>query len=261
MTAPPQQEALITPGAVGRMIAPGRGRIALGALMSAVSAVLSLVPIMAVAEVARLLLVGNAQTWRLWAWVAVGMLAMLGRTVLYGGSLMICHIADVDFVHLLRRQIVQHLTTLPLGWFTQSGSGEIKKAVSDDVTRIHVIVAHLAGDLTSAVLVPVVSIIYLLTCNPLLTGVLLLYVVVVFLAASPAMSRGFRKYMDEWNRAQGTLSSATVELVDGIEVVKTYGSGSTAFQRLRGHARSTFRAPLHTRSRNFKRRTTCQRNH
>ena len=231
MTAPPQQEALITPGAVGRMIAPVRGRIALGALMSAVSAVLSLVPFMAVAEVARLLLEGNAQTWRLWAWVAVGMLAMLGRTVLYGGSLMICHIADVDFVHLLRRQIVQHLTTLPLGWFTQSGSGEIKKAVSDDVTRIHVIVAHLAGDLTSAVLVPVVSIIYLLTCNPLLTGVLLLYVVVVFLAASPAMSRGFRKYMDEWNRAQGTLSSATVELVDGIEVVKTYGSGSTAFQR------------------------------
>lgn len=222
---------LITPGAMGRMIAPVRGRIALGALMSAASSILAIVPFVAVAQVVELLLRAEAPAGRVWAWVIGGLLAMVGRSLLYGGSLMICHAADVDFVHLLRRQIVAHLTTLPLGWFGQEGSGEIKKAVTDDVTRIHVIVAHLAGDLTSAVLVPVVSLIYLLSCSPPMTGLLLAYVVVVFAASTPAMSRGFTQHMDEWNRAQGRLSSATVELVDGIEVVKTYGEGSATFRR------------------------------
>ncbi|WP_211223208.1 ABC transporter ATP-binding protein [Propionicicella superfundia] len=223
-------DALVTPGALARMTAPVRGRMILGAAMSAVSAVCALVPFVAVAEVVRLLLEdGPSRT--VWTWVVVGVVAMVARTLLYGGALSLCHYADVDFVHLLRRQIVRHLRLLPLGWFDEAGSGEVKKAVTDDVTRIHVIVAHLAGDLTSAVLVPIVSIGYLFTRNVPMTVLLLGYVVIVFLAAAPAMQRGYRAHMDEWNRAQGAVSTATVELVDGVEVVKTYGTGSAVFRR------------------------------
>lgn len=226
----PPPDSLVTPGALARMVAPVRGRMILGAAMSAVSAAFALVPFVAVAEVVRLLVDGGS-TGTVWRWVVVGVVAMVLRTVLYGGALMICHVADVDFVHLLRRQIVRHLRLLPLGWFDDAGSGAVKKAVSDDVTRIHVIVAHLAADLTSAVVVPILSIAYLLTRNAPLTGLLLAYVVLVFLAAAPAMRRGYQAHMDEWNRAQGKVSSATVELIDGIEVVKAYGTASAVFRR------------------------------
>lgn len=227
-TAP--SDALITPGAVGRMVAPVRGRIVLGAVMSGLSAVLALVPFVAVAEVVRLL-VEEAPAARVWPWVVAGAVAMIARTALYGGALMICHVADVDFVHLLRRRIVRHLRTLPLGWFDDSGSGEVKKAVTDDVTRIHVIVAHLAADLTSAVVAPLAAVAYLFTRDAATTGLLLAYVVGAFVVSAPAMARGYRAHMTEWNHAQATLSVATVELVDGIEVVKTYGDGSTVSRR------------------------------
>ncbi len=226
----PVPEPLITPGALGRMVAPVRGRMILGAVMSAASAVLALVPFVAVVEVVRVLATGGEASTA-WAWVVGGALALVGRTVLYGGALMVCHVADVDFVHLLRRQIVRHLRLLPLGWFDDSGSGEIKKTVTDDVTRIHVIVAHLAGDMTSAIVVPVASVVYLLTQDVAMTGLLLAYIVLVFALSVPFMMRGFRQHMDEWNRAQAALSTATVELVDGIEVVKTYGTGSTVLRR------------------------------
>lgn len=228
--AEPSPDALVTPGALARLVAPVRGRMVVGAAMSAVSALLALVPFVAVAQVVRLL-VEHSPAGPVWAWVAVGAVAMVLRTVLYGGALMLCHVADVDFVHLLRRRIVRHLRLLPLGWFDDAGSGEVKKAVTDDVTRIHVIVAHLAADLTSALVVPVVSIAYLFAQNAAMTGLLLGYVVAVFAAAAPGMRRGYAAHMDEWNRAQGKVSSATVELVDGVEVVKTYGTGSAVFRR------------------------------
>lgn len=223
-------DALVTPGALARMTAPVRARMVVSAAMSAVSSVCALVPFVAVAEVVRLLL-ESGSTGAMWIWVAVGVVAMVARTLLYGGALSLCHFADVDFVHLLRRRVVRHLRLLPLGWFDEAGSGEVKKAVTDDVTRIHVIVAHLAGDLTSAILVPIVSIGYLLTRNVPMTGLLLVYVLVVFAAAAPAMRRGYQAHMDDWNRAQGAVSTATVELVDGVEVVKTYGTSSAVFRR------------------------------
>jgi ATP-binding cassette subfamily B protein len=60
---------------------------------------------------------------------------------------------------------------------------------------------------------------------------LAVYVLVVFIASMPATTWAFKRYMDEWNRAQSALSTATVELVDGIQVVKTYGDGSATSQR------------------------------
>lgn len=221
---------LVTPGALARMVRPVRGRMILGAGLSGLSSIFALLPYVAVAEVIRLLLV-EGSPGAIWGWVAVGVISLVLRSLLYGAALSICHVADVDFVHMLRRQVVGHLRKLPLGWFDDAGSGEVKKAVTDDVTRIHVIVAHLAGDLTSAVLVPIVSIVYLLTQNVPMALALLAYIVLVFAAAVPAMQRGYRAYMDEWNRAQGAVSRATVELVDGVEVVKTFGAGSAVFHR------------------------------
>ena len=224
------QESLVTPGALGRMVQPVRGRMITGAVMSALSAVFALVPFVAVAEAARLL-TASAPPGHIWTWVVIGAIGLVGRTLLYSGSLLLCHVADVDFVHLLRRSIVRHLRLLPLGWFTDNGSGSVKKLVTDDVTRIHVIVAHMAADLTSAILVPVVSLTYLLWVNVPFTAAMLAYVLVVFAVMAPSIQRGYSMYMEEWNLAQARLSAATVELVDGIEVVKTFGSSSAVLSR------------------------------
>jgi ATP-binding cassette subfamily B protein len=223
--SPPAEEPLLDPGALGTFIAPVRGRLVLGSALAGVSAIAALFPFVAVAEIGRSLLEGD-DARRAWIWVAVGVAAMLARSVLYGAALAVCHYADADFRHRLRTDLVRHLGRLPLGWFAEHGSGEVKKAVADDVKHMHAIVAHLAADLTSAVVAPLAALVYLIAADWRFTVLLLLYMAGVAAAVAPASKRAYDRHMDDYNRAQGELGSAAVELVDGIEVVKTFGDGS-----------------------------------
>ncbi|MDR0593439.1 MAG: hypothetical protein LBG60_09365, partial [Bifidobacteriaceae bacterium] len=103
-----------------------RGRMALIAAMSLVGAAASVVPMIAIVELARALdpAPGQAvQPGRVWgiAGVAIGALVLSFATV--GASLIISHLADNDLQLDLRRRIVEHLRELPLGWFDTRSSG------------------------------------------------------------------------------------------------------------------------------------------
>ena len=82
-----------------------------------------------------------------------------------------------------------------------------------------------------AILSPIVALIYLVAMDWKFSLVLVGYIGVCLALAAPSMRRAYRTNVDSWNLAMSTLTSATVELGDGIEVVKTYGSGSRAFAR------------------------------
>ena len=224
-------EALIDSGALSALVAPVRARLLLGMAMSALSAVAALVPFVAIAEVGHLLLTDDPDTGRVWLWALTGVVAVVTRSLLYGGSLMLCHLADADFRYQVRVRITRRLGGLPLGWFADHGSGQVKKMVTDDVSRMHVIVAHLAADLTSALVAPFAALVYLFVVDWAFALALLGYIVVSIAAVAPALQRGYAAHMDEYNHAQGALGSAAVELVDGIEVVKTFGRGNSIFTR------------------------------
>lgn len=227
-------EELVDPGALSGFIAPVKKTLVLGVIMSGFSGVITLVPYIAIAEIARLFFEGEWDEVAIWSWVVAGVIAVVLRTVLYGGALSVCHYADAEFRYILRSKLTQHLGTVPLGWFLDAGSGEVKKAVSDDVKRMHTIVAHVAADITSAIVAPTAAIIYLFVMDWRFAAVVVGYVIFTIAVVAPAMQRGYQKYMDEYNRAQAGLSKAAVELVDGIEVVKTFGLGSTVFNRFSG---------------------------
>ncbi|ADD42939.1 ABC transporter ATP-binding protein [Stackebrandtia nassauensis] len=219
------REALIDPGALASFLAPVRGRLLVGVVLSGISAVVALFPFVAVAEIGRTLIEdGGAE--RAWTWVAIGIAAILGRTLLYGSALALCHYADADFRHHLRVRLVRHLATLPLGWFADHGSGEVKKAVADDVKNMHTIVAHYAIDLTSAIVAPLAALVYMSTVDWRFALVIVAYIAVVAAIVAPSSKRAYLTHMDDYNRAQGELGATAVELVDGIEVVKTFGEGS-----------------------------------
>ncbi len=96
---------------------------------------------------------------------------------------------------------------------------------------MHLLVAHLPADVVPAILSPIVALIYLVAKDWKFSLVLVGYIGVCLALAAPSMRRAYRTNVDSWNLAMSTLTSATVELGDGIEVVKTYGSGSRAFAR------------------------------
>lgn len=226
------ESSVITPGALAKLMHPVRRTLIVGGVLAALSAVASMIPFIAVAEIGRALITHGIQdASAVWAWAIVGVAAALARLLLYGTATQMCHYADAEFRYVTRARLSRHLGALPLGWFRRNGSATVAKAVSQDVKRMHVIIAHTIGDVTSAVIAPLTAVVYMAIIDWRFTLLVVGYVIAVFLDVMPMMQRVYELYMDDYDRALSELADATVELADGIEVVKTYGERSHGMKR------------------------------
>lgn len=98
------------------------------------------------------------------------------------------HLYDARFAAALRRRLMDKLSTLPLGWFTNRKAADVKTLVGDDVAALHYVVTHSVLDLVAAVVTPVVALGYLFAVQWRLALVLLLPLV-VFLFVMIRISR------------------------------------------------------------------------
>ncbi len=216
--------------ALRRLLAPLRARLAVAVALQAVSSAVGVVPLIAVAETARMLLESPVDDGRVWRAVVVcGAAAPIG--LLTGAAAVtLTHLGDAALQLSLRRALADRLGRLPLGWFSIRGSGTVKKAVHDDVHAMHYLVAHTLLDVTTVVVVPVTALAYLLSVDwrlallclvPLLAGIWLF---------ARAMA-GVGPKMVDYARAATEINSGVVEFVDGIAVIKTFGRARVAHER------------------------------
>ena len=231
--AAPPSDGVREPGswrAAAELLRPVRGRLALGAALALVGSASGLLPYAAVAQIGRELL-GARRDAVVWAWVAVGVAGAAGRLALMVAASLITHYADADQQRLLRTRLARHAAALPLGWFTGRGSGELKKAMEDDIEDMHHMVAHAVLDLAGAVGLPAAALVYLVATDWRMTALTLAALPAAALALGAA-HRTMPVRMAELTRAQVDLNNAVVEYVDGIEVVKAYGGAGRARRRL-----------------------------
>ena len=220
------------PSPIGRLLAPVRGTLILACIFQALSSAAGVVPFIAVAELGRVLLTdGPMDTALAWTIAGIGAGALVVRLVFMMATGGLTHLADVDFQLDLRRRMAAHLGRVPLGWFTDRNAGQIKKALQDDVTALHHLVGHAYTNLVSAAVTPVVALAYLLwvdwrltlvTIVPLALGMGLLY---------GLQMRGYGEKIAAYNAALGRVNAASVEFVQGIAVVKTFGQTHKAYGR------------------------------
>ncbi|MFI7700329.1 ABC transporter ATP-binding protein [Nonomuraea sp. NPDC049480] len=213
------------------LLAPIRPRLIAAALLQVVYAVSALVPFVCVAELARALLSpGGAGGGRIWPIAALAVTGLLVRFVSFGVAGAITHFADADLQLHLRRRMAAHLSRVPLGWFGERNSGQVKQALQDDVREMHHLVAHALLDLLAAVVTPVAALAYLLYVDWRLTLVVLIPVP-LFAVAFAFMMRGYEEQMRRWSEANARISAAVVEFVQGIAVIKTFGQTRRSYRR------------------------------
>ncbi|GIH23373.1 ABC transporter [Acrocarpospora phusangensis] len=214
---------------LGELLAPVRARLWVAGGLQVVASVAGLVPYVMVAELAGELL-GEADPGRIWTIVGVAVAGLLVRTLAAGTAVTVTHLADVGLQLRLRRRIVAKLGAVPLGWFTARGSGEVKKAVQDDVHSLHHLVGHAVLDLTSAAVAPLASVAYLFWVDWRM-ALATVATLPVYLTAYTLMMRGYQARLGEMNEATERINSTAVEFVNGIAVVKTFGQSRRAHER------------------------------
>jgi ATP-binding cassette, subfamily B, bacterial IrtA/YbtP len=105
--------------------------------------------------------------------------------------------------------------------------------VGEDVSAVHPFIAHSPGELVSAFVVPLVSLVYLVTVDWRLTLVTVVPVVLAVALVPMMMTSARLREQEEFDAAMGRIASSVVEFVQGIAVVKAFGGGDRAHHRFR----------------------------
>ena len=198
-------------------------------VLHVIGTVAGLAPLLAVAELGRTLLApGPTDHARVWTIVIVGAAGLLVRLVLTAASSGIGHLIDGDVQLSLRRALAARLSRVPLSWYTRRSTGELTKLVGEDVSAVHPAIAHSPGEIASAVVVPLVSLAYLLTVDWRLTLITLIPVGLALALVPLFMLPARQREQADYDTATGRLGHSAVEFVQGISVVKVFGGADRA---------------------------------
>ena len=212
---------------IARLGAPVRTRLRIGQVLVLLSAILAVAPYIALVQLGDILLRAHRaglspDTQQVSGAVMVLVSAYSTRLLLYFLALLITHLADLSLRDRLRRDIVARISHAPLSWFTASTSGRLRKAVQDDTTLVHTVIAHGPVERLNAIVTPLA----LLGCAFWIDWRLALLAVstlVLYVLTYSVSMRGMNEKTVEMDRKLAAISSAMVEFVSGIGVVKAFG--------------------------------------
>ncbi|WP_280277983.1 ABC transporter ATP-binding protein [Nocardia wallacei] len=197
-----------------------------------IGAVAGLAPLLAVVELGRnLLSPGPIDHARVWFAVGAGAAGLLVKLLGTAASSGIGHLLDGRIQLSFRRQLADRLGRVPIGWLSRRRTGELTKVVGEDVSAVHPFIAHTPGELVSAFVVPLVSLVYLFTVDWRLTLVTLIPVVLAVAVVPLMMTPRRLREQREFDAAMGRIANSVVEFVQGISVVKAFGGAGRAHRR------------------------------
>lgn len=153
-----------------------------------------------------------------------------GLCAFFSSSL--AHTAAYDIIYALRLQLMEKLTRVPSGYFTQTTQGAIKKILSDDTEQLEVFIAHHICDIVAAVATPLLTLIYLFVMDWRLALVTLVPIFISLVLLSACLNKSDKATLqvelhDSQERMQGTI----IEYIHGMPVIKVFNRTLGAFRR------------------------------
>ena len=71
-------------------------------------------------------------------------------------ALCLSHIAAFKTLYHLKYNFIRYLSCLPLGFYTNHSSGELRKIVDDDIEKIEIFIAHQLPDMIGSFATPII---------------------------------------------------------------------------------------------------------
>ena len=158
-----------------------------------------------------------------WVWLIVVLAATAGYAPVHHLSLRAALRSGADISRGLHRRIGDHLTVLPLGWFTAARVGSLSALLSEGVSQITGIAAHLVRPVVTAVLTPA-TVAIVLTCYDWRLGLLALVTVPLAVAVAAGAARLLARADEVRDAAQGEISGRIIEYAQLQPVLRASGA-------------------------------------
>lgn len=209
---------------LSEMLRPFRARLGAAIALQAVAGICSLLPLIALAQLADSLrqappLASSALNWVVVAVVASA-LWLFGQTL----ALHLTHQVDADLCDRLRVRLAEHLQRLPLGWFARLGPEGVTRYAEQDVRALHQLVGHAPTDLVNLLLIPMATLAYLLWSNSALALWCLLPLALGVLGYWRLGSAHYREDVAQRNSAIQRLFSDYSQFAGNLGLVRQFPS-------------------------------------
>jgi len=193
-------------------------------LFSALSSLTGVLPFLFVWLIIRSLLNSGGESISpdivTYAWYACAV-AMLS-VFFYFAALTCSHVAAFRVEGNMRRIAMQKIVNKPLGFFDKNTSGRIRKIIDDDSATTHSFIAHQLPELAGAIILPIVTIVMILTFNWQLGVACLIPLLFAFATMAYMMGGASTAFQQHYMNAQEEMSNEAVEYIRGIPVVKVF---------------------------------------
>lgn len=124
-------------------------------------------------------------------------------------------------VYMLRKQVFDHLTVLPVNYFDTHQTGDIISRISYDVDTLNASITHDLLQVCTSVVTVVGSLIYMIRISPLLLTVFLITVPATIIVAR-MRTKKVRPLVRERSRKLGELNGYAEEMLSGQKTIKAY---------------------------------------
>ena len=205
-------------------------------ILSIISALVALVPFWYIWRIVHDVLAvapdfAHAGNIARYGWSAV--LFSVISIVLYIGALMCSHLSAFRVAANIRKKLLRHITSLPLGVTEKYGSGSLRRIVNTSSSATENYLAHRLPDKAGAIATPVGLLVLLLAFDWRLGLLSLIPVVLGFLIMMKMTGARMEQKMREYQNSLSSMSNEAVEYVRGVPVVKTFGQTIFSFKRFK----------------------------
>ncbi|MCA6916610.1 ABC transporter ATP-binding protein/permease [Pectobacterium versatile] len=207
---------------------PVRGQIRLAMCLSGLSVLAGIAFLLFLAWSIQLLIVQPAS----WPLLTMGgaMLCLCASYLLRLLAFNQSHYAAFRLENQIRRALAEQLARIPLGEAQRLGTGSLAKIVQDDVKALHLFVADSTPLYARAVVAPLCTgaLLFWLDWRLALAALLVLVIGAVVLMLA---MRNAGEMNQRYNQAREEVSTAVIEFVQAMPVVRTFDTGASTFGR------------------------------
>lgn len=164
-----------------------------------------------------------------YGWYAL--ISAVGGVLIYVMALLCSHLAAFRIAANMRKKAMHHVVRLPLGYFSEEGSGKLRKIIDESAASTETYLAHQLPDMVQLM----TTVFAVLTCLFVFDWKFAVASLIPTILALSNMfkmiGKGLQKAMKDYMDALGDMSNEAVEYVRGIPVVKTFQQTVYSFER------------------------------
>lgn len=218
-----------------RISKKGKYRITMAGILMFISSICSLVPFYVAYRIIDIMVYPPYETGDFVSLVAVAGTAIVLQMLLSGLAMKQSHIAAYNILYDLRVKLTHKMTRLPLGYYSNTSSGVIKKVMMGDIEAIEEFLAHNLVDIASAVFLPLLIFIWLLTFNVPL-AILSILPTILGVGIQRLRMKIDKKETDKFFKLKGRMNVTIIDFIRGMPLIKAFNHSVHSFKRYKEDA-------------------------